>query len=56
MVFSRRDSLKLLRTMLTGTALAAMIASPAAAQSTATTATPVKHLVVIFQENVSFDH
>ena len=24
--------------------------------SAATTATPIKHLVVIFQENVSFDH
>ena len=25
-------------------------------QGTGSTATPIKHLVVIFQENVSFDH
>jgi len=29
---------------------------PAAAQPSATTNTPIQHLVVIFQENVSFDH
>jgi len=31
-------------------------ASPAFAQGSSSTATPIKHLVVIFQENVSFDH
>jgi phospholipase C len=31
-------------------------AIPAHANPTQTTATPIKHLVVIFQENVSFDH
>ena len=32
-------------------------AAPAdAAASSATTSTPIKHVVVIFQENVSFDH
>src|SRR5215831_10457673 len=31
-------------------------ASPAIAQGSSSTATPIKHLVVIFQENVSFDH
>ncbi len=31
-------------------------ATPASAQSTAPTATPIKHLVVLFNENVSFDH
>ena len=29
---------------------------PKAMESTTHTATPIKHLVVIFQENVSFDH
>ena len=31
-------------------------AATAATTATATTTTPIKHLVVIFQENVSFDH
>ena len=31
-------------------------ASPAFGQGSSSTATPIKHLVVIFQENVSFDH
>jgi phospholipase C len=31
-------------------------AKPAAAQTTSAIATPIQHLVVIFQENVSFDH
>jgi phospholipase C len=30
--------------------------SPTFAQDSSSTATPIKHLVVIFQENVSFDH
>ena len=37
-------------------ALALALASQAADAATASTATPIKHLVVIFQENVSFDH
>jgi phospholipase C len=37
-----------------GGALAAAL--PAQAATTATTATPIKHVVVIFGENVSFDH
>src|ERR1017187_2225017 len=40
--------------------LASAYAAPAAAQRTATgvrqTSTPITHLVIIFQENVSFDH
>ncbi|MGN6406154.1 phospholipase C [Sinomonas sp.] len=34
----------------------ALAAVPAQAATTATTATPIKHVVVIFGENVSFDH
>src|SRR6202048_2378488 len=47
-----------LTTMLGPTALPAFAASkPAtAAKAVTTTATPIQHLVVIFQENVSFDH
>lgn len=37
-------------------AITLLPASPALAQSGSSTATPIKHLVVIFQENVSFDH
>jgi phospholipase C len=37
-------------------AILAVLATSAFADSPATTATPIKHLVVIFQENVSFDH
>ncbi len=37
-------------------ATCAVGAMPAHATPTQTTATPIKHLVVIFQENVSFDH
>jgi phospholipase C len=33
-----------------------MVAASTAPPSRAATATPIKHLVVIFQENVSFDH
>jgi phospholipase C len=45
-----------------GLALAALVASPTMASAhhrparRVSTATPIKHLVVIFQENVSFDH
>ena len=38
------------------TGLTLLPASPAFAQGSSSTATPIKHLVVIFQENVSFDH
>ena len=45
---------------LATTFLAGVVLSQAAAQSASgtskPTATPVKHLVVIFDENVSFDH
>jgi phospholipase C len=34
----------------------ALAAAPAHAGPTQATSTPIKHLVVIFQENVSFDH
>ena len=36
--------------------LSASMANPAALQAQSTTLTPIKHVVVIFQENVSFDH
>src|ERR1700761_5708341 len=42
-------------TVLKAVVLSAFVAPFLAAQ-TATTATPIKHLVVIFQENNSFDH
>jgi phospholipase C len=47
-----------LTTALGPTALPAFAASKPAKASAATlaTATPIQHLVVIFQENVSFDH
>src|SRR5215813_4430899 len=39
------------------TSIAALLGSSTAAQSSAdVTTTPIKHVVVIFQENVSFDH
>jgi phospholipase C len=44
-----------LTTALGPTAMPAF-AAPAPASGATTTATPIKHLVVIFQENVSFDH
>jgi phospholipase C len=46
-----------LATALGPTAMPALAAStPAEAAPAASTATPIQHLVVIFQENVSFDH
>jgi phospholipase C len=49
------------RLLALGAAVAAMLAVQGAtagrtAGAEARTATPIKHLVVIFQENVSFDH
>ncbi len=41
-----------LGTILVGNALAAPVITPSGVKTT----TPIKHLVVIFQENVSFDH
>jgi phospholipase C len=45
----------ILSLILSGT-LALKAASSAAASVTSPTRTPIKNLVVIFQENVSFDH
>jgi len=42
--------------VLLGGAAPAGAAAPAYGGGSASTATPIKHLVVIFQENVSFDH
>ena len=49
---------KAVATSLATLLVAGQMAGPAAvqAQSYGSTSTPVKHLVVIFQENVSFDH
>ena len=49
---------KVLASSLAALMVASTIPSPAfaAAGSGGSTATPIKHLVVIFQENVSFDH
>jgi phospholipase C len=46
-----------MRTALLSTLAAALsIAAPALAQDHAPTQTPIKHVIVLFQENVSFDH
>ena len=42
----------IITSILSGTSLI----SAAAVSSNFSTATPIKHLVIIFQENVSFDH
>ena len=42
----------LITSILSGTSLI----SASAVSSNFSTATPIKHLVIIFQENVSFDH
>ncbi len=42
--------------LLAASAMTFFPVSPANAQNSFPTATPIKHLVVIFQENVSFDH
>ena len=49
-----------LRSLLLGSAAAALLAvgtaRAAAPEDAAPTATPIKHVVVIFNENVSYDH
>ena len=55
------DPVKKLTTPISSALIAAAVLSPAFAQPNGSTgnsptATPIKHLVVIFQENVSFDH
>ena len=47
--------------LLAGSSLAAAATNSGAANNTittttTTTTTPIKHLIVIFQENISFDH
>ena len=49
------DSFRKALALVAAVALTVLPASPAFADN-ATTATPIKHLVVLFQENVSFDH
>src|SRR6266516_4379886 len=47
----------IITSILSGTSLTSVVAeASAAASSNFSTATPIKHIVVIFQENVSFDH
>jgi len=46
---------KLVATSLASLLFAGTLANPTVAQAQGTT-TPIKHLVVIFQENISFDH
>ena len=49
---------KALATSLATLLVAGQMAGPAAAQaqSYGSSSTPIKHLVVIFEENISFDH
>ncbi len=53
-----RSRIRWILPVLAVTAVAAAAATSAASstRADASTATPIKHLVVIFQENVSFDH
>src|SRR5579871_6474847 len=53
MTFSLRRTVLSLRACMTGAALAACSLH---AQTPPPTTTPIQHVVVIFQENVSFDH
>jgi phospholipase C len=46
----------ILSLILSGTFASVKAASSAAASEASPTRTPIKNLVVIFQENVSFDH
>ncbi len=50
--FSATVAVLALGSLLVGTATAASVSQ----SSVSDTTTPIKHLVVIFQENVSFDH
>src|ERR1700753_3289576 len=47
---------KLVATSLASLMFAGSLVNPTVAAAQSGTATPIKHLVVIFQENVSFDH
>jgi phospholipase C len=47
---------KLIASSLSTLLVASTVPVPAMAQGSSGTATPIKHVVVIFQENVSFDH
>ena len=47
---------KLVATSLATLMLAGTLINPTVADAQSGTTTPIKHLVVIFQENVSFDH
>src|ERR1700690_757848 len=47
---------KLVATSLATLMFAGTLINPTVADAEAGTTTPIKHLVVIFQENVSFDH
>jgi phospholipase C len=47
---------KLVATSLASLMFAGTLINPVAAEAQTGTSTPIKHLVVIFQENISFDH
>jgi phospholipase C len=47
---------KLVATSLASLMFAGTLINPTVAQAQSGTTTPIKHLVIIFQENVSFDH
>jgi phospholipase C len=47
---------KLVATSLASLMFAGTLSNPMIAEAQTKTATPIKHLVVIFQENISFDH
>ncbi len=51
-----RKIMALATAVLTAVAPSLAASKPAVRRATAPTATPIQHLVVIFQENVSFDH
>jgi phospholipase C len=47
---------KLVATSLASLMFAGTLVNPMVLEAQSGTATPIKHLVVIFQENISFDH
>ena len=47
---------KLVATSLASLMFAGTLVNPTVAAAQSGTTTPIKHLVVIFQENISFDH